>query len=116
MECENDAELLNIIEVLSGQLTGTVIASEGDLDRFSEHIDKLISKVGRVLFNGVPTGVEVCPSMNHGGPYPATTDERFTAVGPDAILRFVRPITYQNWPDALLPKELQNSNPMEINR
>ncbi len=116
VECSNSEEMLKIIGTLSGQLTGTVIASDSDLEKYSEHIDKLISRVGRVLFNGVPTGVEVCPSMNHGGPYPATTDERFTAVGPDAILRFVRPVTYQNWPDKLLPIELQNSNPLNISR
>jgi alpha-ketoglutaric semialdehyde dehydrogenase len=66
--------------------------------------------------NGVPTGVEVCLSMQHGGPFPATTDSRFTSVGADGIKRFARPICYQNWPDELLPDELKNKNPLKISR
>jgi NADP-dependent aldehyde dehydrogenase len=70
--------------------------------------------VGRIVFNGYPTGVEVCPSMNHGGPYPATTDGKFTSVGTAAIYRFVRPVCYQNFPDAALPAELRNKNVHKI--
>ena len=70
-------------------------------------IDALENRVGRIIFNGVPTGVEVCPSMHHGGPYPASTDSRFTAVGTHAIKRWVRPVSYQSFPNELLPKGLQ---------
>jgi alpha-ketoglutaric semialdehyde dehydrogenase len=70
--------------------------------------------VGRLIINGVPTGVEVCPAMQHGGPFPATTDSRFTSVGTDAVKRFVRPVAFQNFPDALLPDELKQSNPLGI--
>jgi len=71
---------------------------------------------GRVLINGFPTGVEVCPAMNHGGPYPATTDTRFTSVGTAAIFRFARPVCYQSYPDALLPDALKNANPLGLMR
>ena len=74
------------------------------------------NRVGRLIFNGVPTGVEVCPSMNHGGPYPASTDSRFTAVGIHSIKRWVRPFSYQDWPNSLLPVELQNENKLRISR
>ena len=68
------------------------------------------------MINGVPTGVEVCDSMVHGGPYPASTDSRFTAVGVKAVNRWLRPVSYQNWPDSLLPLALQNANPLKITR
>jgi NADP-dependent aldehyde dehydrogenase len=74
------------------------------------------SIAGRVLLNGVPTGVDVCASMVHGGPYPATTDSRFTAVGINAVKRWVRPVCYQNCPDHLLPDALKESNPLQIKR
>ena len=70
----------------------------------------LQQKAGRLIFNGFPTGVEVCPAMHHGGPYPATTYPQFTSVGTAAIRRFARPVCFQNFPDALLPVELQNKN------
>lgn len=73
-------------------------------------------KVGRLLFNGFPTGVEVAHAMTHGGPYPATSDGRSTSVGTRAIERFLRPMTYQNFPDANLPEELQEANPLGISR
>jgi NADP-dependent aldehyde dehydrogenase len=79
-------------------------------------VSMLEIRCGRLIFNGVPTGVEVCKSMQHGGPFPATSDARFGAVGEDAIRRFLRPIAYQNWPDALLPLPLQNKNPLAIPR
>jgi NADP-dependent aldehyde dehydrogenase len=69
---------------------------------------------GRFILNGVPTGVEVCLSMHHGGPFPATTDSRFTSVGADGIKRFARPISFQNWPNDLLPDELKDENPLKI--
>jgi 2,5-dioxopentanoate dehydrogenase len=74
------------------------------------------NRVGRLIFNGVPTGVEVCPAMIHGGPYPASSDSRFTAVGTHAVYRWVRPFSYQNWPNSLLPSALQNENPLQILR
>ena len=77
---------------------------------------EVITRVGRIIFNGVPTGVEVCPSMVHGGPYPASTDSRFTAVGVNSIKRWVRPFSYQDWPNELLPDELKNENPLGISR
>jgi len=76
----------------------------------------LQEKVGRVLLNGYPTGVEVCDAMVHGGPYPATSDARGTSVGTLAIDRFLRPVCFQNYPDELLPPALQNANPLGISR
>jgi NADP-dependent aldehyde dehydrogenase len=79
-------------------------------------LETLQEKVGRVLLNGYPTGVEVCDAMVHGGPYPATSDSRGTSVGTLAIDRFLRPVCFQNYPDALLPEALQNANPLKIRR
>jgi len=107
VRCKDEQELLQIIEVLEGQLTGTILAEPDDYAQLDELIDALQQRVGRLIFNGVPTGVEVCPSMQHGGPYPASTDVRFTAVGLHSILRWIRPIAFQNFPQELLPKELQ---------
>ena len=76
----------------------------------------LADRVGRVIFNGVPTGVEVCPSMLHGGPYPASTDSRFTAVGSDSIERWLRPVSFQSWPNQLLPEALKDENSLGISR
>jgi NADP-dependent aldehyde dehydrogenase len=76
----------------------------------------LEEKCGRFILNGVPTGVEVCASMQHGGPFPASTDSRFTSVGADGIKRFARPLAYQNWPNDLLPDVLKNENPLHIRR
>lgn len=116
VQCENEKELIAIINILEGQLTGTIIAENHELSSFTALISALENKVGRIIFNGVPTGVEVCPSMNHGGPYPASTDSRFTAVGIHAVKRWIRPFSYQNWPNNLLPAELQNENPLGISR
>ncbi len=116
VKCSNLEEMKNIIAQLEGQLTGTIIGNEQELQGNSELVDQLKERVGRLIFNGVPTGVEVCPSMVHGGPFPATTDSRFTAVGSDAIKRWVRPVSYQDWPDALLPDSLKNGNPLGIRR
>jgi NADP-dependent aldehyde dehydrogenase len=116
VQCDDMEQLLNILHKLDGQLTGTIIAETSEIAEHKEVIEALQNKVGRLIFNGVPTGVEVCPSMIHGGPYPASTDSRFTAVGIHAVDRWVRPISYQNWPDALLPAALQNANPLAIRR
>ena len=86
--CENATELENILNHLEGQLTGTILGSEDDLEKHTNVVDALQSRVGRLLFNGVPTGVEVCSSMVHGGPFPASTDARFTSVGTSAIKRW----------------------------
>ncbi|MEM8999600.1 MAG: aldehyde dehydrogenase (NADP(+)) [Bacteroidota bacterium] len=114
--CENTAMLTTIINNLEGQLTGTIIAGNEELFDSDNIINVLQHKVGRLIFNGVPTGVEVCPSMQHGGPYPASTDSRFSAVGISAIKRWVRPLSFQNWPDRMLPDELKNENPLKIGR
>ena len=101
---------------LDGQLTGSIFGDSSELSLYESAVNILESKVGRLIFNGVPTGVEVCPSMQHGGPYPASSDSRFTSVGTAAINRFVRPITYQSWPNDKLPDELKNNNPLNILR
>ncbi len=99
---------------LPGQLTTSIWANGGEGTTHEPLIKTLQGKAGRLIWNGIPTGVEVSPAMVHGGPYPATTDSRFTSVGANAIRRWVRPICYQNLPDHLLPPELQRANPMQI--
>ena len=116
VQCENKEELVNVIKSLEGQLTGTIITDAKELTNYSEVVDALQNRVGRIIFNGVPTGVEVCPSMIHGGPYPASSDSRFTAVGIHSIKRWIRPFSFQNWPMELLPLELRNDNPLNIMR
>jgi NADP-dependent aldehyde dehydrogenase len=116
VQCENEEQLEEIISNLEGQLTGTIISDDNEIKTFTSTVNALQNRVGRIIFNGVPTGVEVCPSMLHGGPYPASTDSRFTAVGVDSIKRFVRPFSYQDWPNELLPDELKNENPLGILR
>jgi alpha-ketoglutaric semialdehyde dehydrogenase len=114
--CENTEELFEAISHLPGQLTATLMAEEHEVPLHPDITRRLAKISGRFILNGVPTGVEVCPSMHHGGPFPATADARFTSVGRHSILRFVRPQSYQGWPDALLPDELKNSNPLKIPR
>lgn len=114
--CENAEEVALIISKLEGQLTGTVLANDNDAKAHPTIINALKNRVGRLIFNGVPTGVEVCPAMQHGGPYPASSDSRFTAVGIHSIKRWIRPFAYQDWPDHLLPLELQHKNPLKIMR
>lgn len=116
VQCENIEQLEEVISKLEGQLTGTILAENEELKKYSSVISALQNRVGRIIFNGVPTGVEVCPAMVHGGPYPASTDSRFTAVGINSIKRWVRPFSYQSWPNELLPNELKNENPMGISR
>ena len=107
VKCKDENELIKVIDSLEGQLTGSLFAEEGELKEFYSIIDKLKSKVGRIIFNAVPTGVEVSQAMTHGGPYPASSDSRYTSVGLDSIKRWVRPITYQDWPIDFLPSDLQ---------
>lgn len=101
---------------LEGQLTATVHATATDFSAARALLAVLEQKAGRVLLNGFPTGVEVCPAMNHGGPYPATSDVRFTSVGTSAMLRFMRPVCYQDLADELLPDALKNANPLGLLR
>lgn len=110
------AELETALKCLDGQLTATFHATPADLAEASDLLHILERKVGRLIINGFPTGVEVCPSMQHGGPYPATTDMRYTSVGTAAIQRWSRPVCYQNFPADLLPPELKNENPRGIMR
>lgn len=114
VKCNNYAEMLKVSQSMEGQLTATIIADENELIQHKELIDNARSFCGRLIFNGVPTGVQVSLAMQHGGPFPATTDSRFTAVGGDGMKRFTRPIAYQNWPNNLLPAELKNENPLKI--
>ena len=116
VQCENYAALEAVILALEGQLTGTLIGNPSELQEHPTLIAALQNRVGRLIYNGVPTGVEVCPSMVHGGPYPASTDSRFTAVGVHSIKRWVRPFSYQDWPNDLLPDALKDENPLHIER
>ena len=116
VQCKNANQLEEIISKLEGQLTGTLIGNTNEIEKYSNVISALKNRVGRIIFNGVPTGVEVCPSMVHGGPYPASTDSRFTAVGINSIKRWVRPFCYQDWPNHLLPDELKDENPLRVSR
>jgi alpha-ketoglutaric semialdehyde dehydrogenase len=110
------AELEEVARGLEGQLTATVHGTPGDLENARQLLKLLERKAGRLIVNGFPTGVEVCPSMNHGGPYSATTDVRFTSVGTAALYRFVRPLCYQDFPPALLPDQLKDDNPLRLRR
>lgn len=112
--CGSREQMLAIANSLEGNLTATVHGTPQEFAEYSDLIEVLRTKVGRIIFNGYPTGVEVSYAMHHGGPYPATTDAKFTSVGATAIYRFVRPICYQDCPDALLPPELQNANPRNL--
>lgn len=116
VECRDMDEMIEVIRKLEGQLTGTIMAGAEELSEYGEIIEALKNKVGRLIYNGAPTGVEVSSAMQHGGPFPATTDNRFTSVGTDAIKRWVRPVSFQNWPNKLLPEELKDENPLKILR
>ncbi len=114
VHCGSEAEILEAARALEGSLTATIHGTEEELARNSELLDVLSRKAGRLIFNGFPTGVEVGYAMHHGGPYPATSDEKFTSVGAAAIYRFARPVCYQNFPENFLPSEIQNANPRKI--
>ncbi|MBD9615434.1 aldehyde dehydrogenase (NADP(+)) [Pseudomonas sp. PDM02] len=116
VEVADQAQLSAALNGLHGQLTATIIGEPADFEQFGELTALLEQKVGRILLNGYPTGVEVCDSMVHGGPYPATSDARGTSVGTLAIDRFLRPVCFQNYPDSLLPDALKNGNPLRIQR
>lgn len=117
IHCKDATELLACLDTIEGSLTGTVhIGPADDEPTVRSVVRKLEEKVGRVIINGYPTGVEVCHAMIHGGPYPATTDAGTTSVGSSAIRRFARPVAFQDMPDHLLPPALQNANPLGIDR
>lgn len=108
VRCDDFAQMMKLTELLMGNLTASIHAVDEDLDLSAQLAKTLAHKVGRLMYNQMPTGVEVCASMNHGGPFPASTNIRTTSVGSEAIKRFQRPICYQNMPQALLPKALQS--------
>ncbi len=116
VKCTDQIEMLHAVQSMHGQLTGTVFGDAADIETYTEVIDNLTEKVGRLVYNSVPTGVEVCNAMIHGGPFPATTDARTTSVGAEAIKRFVRPVCYQDCPEQNLPDALKDSNPLSIMR
>lgn len=116
VSCADRLQALRAAESLQGHLTATVLGNEEDLKENQDLIEILQRKVGRLIFNGYPTGVEVSHAMVHGGPYPATSDGRSTSVGSQAIFRFVRPVCFQNPPAHALPQELQDDNPLAILR
>jgi len=116
VKCRDKHQLQEILSALEGQLTGTIVGTQKELPAYTEVTEALKGRVGRLIFNGVPTGVEVTAAMQHGGPYPATTDSRFTSVGTHAINRWVRPVSFQDCPDNLLPDALKNANPLGILR
>src|SRR5580693_795236 len=110
----NREEVLEAARKLEGHLTATIHGTDRDLEEFRDLVAILTRKVGRLVFNGFPTGVEVCHAMVHGGPYPATSDGRSTSVGSQAIFRFCRPVCYQAFPQAALPDALKDANPLHI--
>ncbi|MGQ0738819.1 MAG: aldehyde dehydrogenase (NADP(+)) [Bacteroidota bacterium] len=114
IRCKDMKEMLQVANQLEGQLTSTLMATENDIRIHDKLVEAVKNVCGRFILNSVPTGVEVCLSMQHGGPYPATTDSRFSSVGADAIKRFARPLAFQNWSNELLPDELKNANPLGI--
>jgi 2,5-dioxopentanoate dehydrogenase len=116
VRCARPNDYLRAARALSGHLTATILGDEADLLAHSELIQVLEQKAGRLLINGFPTGVEVTHAMVHGGPYPSASDPRFTSVGTQAIYRFAKPVCYQNFPQQLLPAELQDANPLNIQR
>lgn len=114
VKCTDIKELTQVAEAIEGQLTCSLMTTEDEMSQNTELVEILKDKCGRFVVNGVPTGVEVALSMHHGGPFPATTDSRFTSVGADGIKRFARPVCFQNWSNALLPHELKDENPLKL--
>jgi NADP-dependent aldehyde dehydrogenase len=114
VEAQSKEAILTAARNLEGHLTATVFGTPKDFASYDELFAILELKVGRVVINGYPTGVEVCHSMVHGGPYPATTAPQSTSVGTGAIKRFVRPVCFQDYPESILPEELKNENSLNI--
>ncbi|MAY72590.1 MAG: aldehyde dehydrogenase (NADP(+)), partial [Halomonas sp.] len=116
VECDTVAQMQQVLTALEGQLTATVHLEEADYALADQLLPLLERRAGRILFNGWPTGVEVCHSMVHGGPWPSTSDSRTTSVGSAAIQRFLRPVCYQAMPEALAPDSLKADNPLGLTR
>jgi 2,5-dioxopentanoate dehydrogenase len=116
VHCDSTKDYLRAARALDGHLTATILGDEDDLLVHRELVELLEQKAGRLIINGLPTGVEVAHAMVHGGPYPSTSDPRFTSVGSQAIYRFAKPVCFQNFPQALLPPELHDENPLGIRR
>ncbi len=116
VRCASDAERLELVRGLHGNLTATLHAEASEVLGLAGLVAELREKVGRLIWNGYPTGVAVTHAMVHGGPYPATTLPLHTSVGTAAIKRFLRPVAYQSYPAELLPPELQEGNPLRIMR
>lgn len=116
IRCESTAQFTDVAEHLEGQLTATLQLDEGDYETVRCLLPVLERRVGRILCNGFPTGVEVCHAMVHGGPFPATSDSRTTSVGGAAISRFLRPVCYQDFPIELMPSAIQDQNPFGVRR
>lgn len=116
VRCNDEQELLSSLNAVDGQLTASVHMEEADERLFAQLLPILTRKAGRVLVNGWPTGVEVTPAMVHGGPYPATSDSRTSSVGTLAMMRFLRPVCFQDVPDSLMPAPLRSANPWGIPR
>ena len=112
--CRDAAEMTAVAKTMEGQLTASFIATDEDIVSHEKLVAIVKNICGRLVLNGVPTGVETALSMQHGGPFPACTDSRFTSVGGDGIRRFTRPVAWQNWPDHLLPGELKAGNPLQL--
>ena len=111
VRAEDPRQLIDVARAMEGQLSATVHAATADAPLAVDLLPVLERLAGRILFNGWPTGVEVVPSMVHGGPFPATSDSRTTSVGTLAMDRFLRPVAYQDVPDMLLPNAVRESNP-----
>jgi len=109
-------QMLAVLKTVKGQLTTSLMGTDKDFAGFAYIVQEASLVAGRIVCNGVPTGVEVCDAMVHGGPFPATTDSRFTAVGVQSIKRWLRPVAFQNFPDTLLPNELKRTNPLGVVR
>ena len=116
VRCADLDEVARVVAGLEGQLTATLHMDDGDAPAAATLLPLLQAKAGRVLANGWPTGVEVTHAMVHGGPFPATSDGRTTSVGTLSMMRFLRPVCYQDIPDALLPPAVQNTNPWGVPR
>lgn len=116
VQCKTNDEILKVASSLKGQLTATILGETSDQEISKILLSKLKLKAGRILFQGAPTGVAVKQAMQHGGPYPASTDSRFTSVGTDAIYRWLRPVAFQDCPKELLPDALKNENPLGLQR
>ena len=114
--CKSAEQMQQVAGQMEGQLTATLLAADADAEALRPLLRILERKVGRIVYNGYPTGVEVAWAMVHGGPFPATSDSRTTSVGGGAIERFLRPVSYQDLPLALLPEVLQDGNPLKVPR